>query len=135
DRLLSEVAELMSLAEQDREAPRPHWEDRDAARDLERRLEHAMVAAENLEAAGLSEEAEELRRHVEMQQRRLEEEAAARFEGRPGPDDRIEELTELVHELRGEVHELIDLVRGLHARLDELAGRHDAPPPGRRGVR
>jgi uncharacterized coiled-coil DUF342 family protein len=74
-------------------------------------------AAENLDAAGMHDQAEQLRRHAEMTEQRLHEH---REGARPHPEERLDMLVEEMHELRAEVHELIELVRDLHRRLDRI---------------
>jgi len=96
--------------------------------ELERRLHHLRVAAENLHAAGLHEQAERLMHEVE----RIEAEHAERGRRRPEPPrDRErperpphpEQFERVIHELRGEVHQLHREMEELRHQLRKLLER------------
>lgn len=105
---------MMQLRQREERRPQPP----EGFEDVERRLQHMIQAAENLEAADMREQAEQLRRHAEEMERQLRR----HMEGdRPGgPDERLDMLVGQMHELRAEVRELTELVRELHRRLDKL---------------
>jgi len=104
---------MMQLRQREERRPQPP----EGFEDVERRLQHMIQAAENLEAADMREQAEQLRRHAEEMERQLHR----HMEGRPGgPDERLDMLMGQMHELRAEVRELTELVRELHRRLDKL---------------
>ncbi len=132
ERLFRHAQELMvTMEEHGGHGPHPIHEDEhfsgggmDAGK-FEARIHHLVQAAENLEAAGLDDYAEELRGQAEEMERMLRKHPGDEDEDDwYEEDERFDELMHEVHELRGDVHELIDLVRGLHHRLDELAERH-----------
>jgi tetratricopeptide (TPR) repeat protein len=109
-------------------APMPH---RESGPDIESRVHHLIQAAENLEAAGFGDRANELRQHAEMMMREFEAQHARDH----GPDDvnaRLDMLTEEVHALRAEIHELIGLIEAMHDRMRERAERSEREMrPGR----
>ncbi|MHC4549405.1 MAG: hypothetical protein ACYTEZ_11575 [Planctomycetota bacterium] len=94
--------------------PRPYGpRDREGG-EIERRIHHLRVAAENLGAAGYPERARELLQSAEELERKL------RAEGERGPrgvEQRVRELEETVHQLREEVHELRRMVEEIRQHL------------------
>lgn len=87
--------------------------------EIERRIHHLVQAAENLHAAGMHGQAEDLMGQAEELHRRRE--AMERSCHGPGSlEDRLAELTEVVHDLRAEVHGLREVIEELRRRLDEL---------------
>lgn len=104
---------MMELREREGHPPHPEAE----LEEMERRIAHMFQAAENLQAAGMHEEAERLFEHAEMMEQRLHD----HMEGaRPHPEQQFDVIMGEIHELRAEVHELSELVRDLHRRLDRM---------------
>jgi myosin heavy subunit len=115
---LEQHAQAIMMELREREGDRPHPEAE--LEEMQRRIGHLFQAAENLDAAGMPDQAEQLRRHAEMMEQKLHEHMER---DRPRPEEHLQMLVEEMHELRAEVHELIDLVRDLHGRLDRLEDR------------
>ena len=87
--------------------------------DLERRIHHLHVAAENLHEAGFPDRAQELEREAQELHAHLED--LMRDRSHEGGDlaHRIAALEDEVHQLRHEVHELRALVEELRERIQE----------------
>lgn len=87
--------------------------------DLERRIHHLRLAADNLHAAGLHEHAKEL----EVQAEDLERELNRLVQPEPiRGNERIRMLEELVDDLRNDVRDLRAEVRELREQITRLAG-------------
>ncbi|GEM_PF-5684523 len=85
----------------------------------EARVHHLRVAAENLKAAGLHEEAEELAHRAQA----LAAEQAQRVHGDQHQNPlagQVAELTDMVHELRGQVFQMREMIEELRAQVREL---------------
>jgi len=85
--------------------------------DVDRRLNHMHLAAENLRAAGMENQARMVMKEAEQLQRRRAEAEEARMRQREGRDDarkmpdealarHVEELTQVVREMREELHKM-----------------------------
>jgi len=131
DRLMREGRELMQRIERGPEGgPRPErplgYEDRG---ERERRLQHLKTAADNLEAAGFADQAENLRRVIERIARG--EAGPPPFSRQPGPerpDGRAPhhpEMNPAVQQLRGEVQEMRREMQELREHLKALLQRED----------
>ena len=88
--------------------PEPEWE---------WQIHHLHIAAENLHEAGLHDAAEDVMREAEfIEQRRRHRQHNEPFGHMPI----MEEIVELIEDLRHEVEELGEIVDELHEFLDEL---------------
>ncbi|MBM4154212.1 MAG: hypothetical protein FJ221_04200 [Lentisphaerae bacterium] len=101
--------------------------------EIERRLRHMRVAAENLAAAGMEDAAHRILQESEAMERRLREGG-----GRPGAQPpqappealrrHVEELTGVVRELRQQVERMQQELRSLRERGGETAPRGPREP-------
>jgi polyhydroxyalkanoate synthesis regulator phasin len=118
ERVEHQVEELTQLLKQRtrHEAPRGEGD------ELGRRIGHLEQAAENLKAAGMHEQVEQLE-HVmnELRRQRQHEHAEAEQRERANPRRHFEELRHTVRELREEVQDLRELVQELRERVEDLS--------------
>jgi hypothetical protein len=89
--------------------------------ELQRRIHHLRIVADNLRAAGLVDRAAEYDREVEQLERELDR--LIRPEPQ-SPEQRVLRLEEMVFELRDEIRKLRDEVRDLRNRVRELTTTH-----------
>ncbi len=99
--------------------PVPHLE------EMERRVHHLHVAAENLEQAGLHDEAHAFHERAEHLERELHEarERHHRPPHPPGPGEDLDRLNREVAELRELVHDLRAHVQELQKALDQRSAK------------
>jgi uncharacterized protein involved in exopolysaccharide biosynthesis len=110
----------------EQEATRPNRTDveQKEGNEAQRRLQHLRAAAENLEAAGLREQAEQIRKQIEL--------AEAANRGPAGNSPEVRELHNQVRQLKERIEQLEGLVRRLAQQNEQLQTQSKASAEQRR---